>query len=248
MRLPISLRAPQYRRYVAANFFALQGVWAQRAVIAWLAWEMTEQASWVGFVAFLSFAPVLISGPVFGVWADRANLKRATILVLIAQAAIGAALTMLILSGALTIQLLSAVGLAQGVANSAHHPVRMALTTRLAPREALANAIAVSSLNFNVARLTGPAAGGFAIAAIGPGLTTAATVALYLPVLAIMRGLAPRPAEGGPPERETILAALTEGARFDLAHDAIRAAMGVKNTSTAEKAPKSQGPSDIWRA
>ncbi|MEO1611971.1 MAG: MFS transporter, partial [Pseudomonadota bacterium] len=66
MRLPPALRAPQYRRYVAANFFALQGVWAQRTIIAWLAWEMTEQASWVGLIAFLSFAPTLVSGPVFG--------------------------------------------------------------------------------------------------------------------------------------------------------------------------------------
>ncbi|MEM7524263.1 MAG: MFS transporter [Pseudomonadota bacterium] len=227
MRPPPSLIEPQYRRYVAANFFALHGMWAQRTVVAWLAWELSGSASWVGVIAFLSFAPTFLSGPVFGVYADRADLRRAAMYVQYAMIVVGAALALMILSGALTIWGLACVALAQGVAISAHHPVRLALTPRLAPREALANAIAISSLNFNLARLLGPAAGGYAIAAWGAGWTTVGTVALYLPVIVVIAGLTPRPASGAPTAPVSVAAALSEGARFAWETPSVRAAMAL---------------------
>lgn len=225
MRLPPSLREPQYRRYVATNVFALQGMWAQRTVVAWLAWELSGSASWVGVIAFLSFAPTLVSGPVFGVYADRTDLKRAALFVQAAIVVVGLTLFALLTFGALTLGALAAVALAQGVAISAHHPVRLALTPRLAPREALANAIAISSLNFNLARLIGPAAGGYAIAVYGAGPTVALTVVLFLPMMAVIPTLRPRAPEGPPTDDATLLAALTEGARFAWETPVIRAAL-----------------------
>ncbi|MEO1613077.1 MAG: MFS transporter, partial [Pseudomonadota bacterium] len=163
----------------------------------------------------------------FGVWADRADLRRAAIVIQLLQGGLALTLAALILTGALAIWLLAAIALVIGVVNSAFNPVRLALTPRLAPRDALANAIAISSLNFNTARLTGPALGGMSIAAVGAGATTIATVALFIPVVLILAGLRPRPLEGPPAKRTTLLAALTEGARFALAQDAIRSAFAL---------------------
>lgn len=225
MRLPPALREPQYRLYALGNLFSLQGMWAQRTVIAWLAWELTHSASWVGVISFLSFAPTLVSGPVFGVLADRADLKRAVILVQTALAVVAAALWLALLSGALDILGLAAIALAQGVTISAHHPTRMALTPRLAPRAALPNAIAISSLNFNLARLTGPAWAGLAIAGIGADWTAGITVLLFAPVVTILARLSPRPAEGEPSARTGLAAALTEGAAYAWTTPAIRFAL-----------------------
>lgn len=225
MRIPPALREPQYRLYALGNFFSLQGMWAQRTVIAWLAWELSHSASWVGAIAFLSFAPTLVTGPVFGVMADRADLKRAAMLVQATLAAVAALLWLAILSGELDIAGLALIALIQGVTTSAHHPVRMALTPRLAPREALPNAIAITSLNFNLARLTGPAWAGLAITAIGAGWTVALTVLLFAPFIAILSRLRPRPADGPPPARARLAAALGEGAAYAWTTPPIRLAL-----------------------
>lgn len=225
MRLPPSLRAPQYRLYAGGNLFALQGMWAQRTVIAWLAWDLTESASWVGVIAFLSFAPTLISGPVFGVFADQTDLRRAIVAVEIAFTVIAVALFVLLISGALSIWGLAAIALMIGLAISAHHPVRLALIPRLAPREVLPNAIAMSSLNFNLARLTAPAWAGYAITALGTEATAAICALLFGPVVFAYARLKPRELDGGPAPRQGFLASLKEGAAYAWRTPMIRLAL-----------------------
>lgn len=225
MRLPSSLTDPTYRLFVAGNFFALQGMWAQRAVVGWLAWELSGSAAWVGLIAFLSFAPTLVSGPVFGVLADRANLRKAAIMTQGTLALVSFALFLTLITGVLTLHSLAAIALVQGVATSAHNPIRMALTPRLARREFLGNAIAISSLNFNLARLTGPAAGGYAIAHFGAAPAQVIVTLLSFPVMLVLLHIRPRPKTGEPPIREGLIASLSEGARYAMTHPAIRPAM-----------------------
>ncbi|MEM7546504.1 MAG: MFS transporter [Pseudomonadota bacterium] len=225
MRLPPALQEPQYRTYVIGNFFSLQGMWALRTVIAWLAWELSGSATWVGIVAFLSFAPTLVSGPIFGVYADRADLRKAAMVTQGAMAATATVLFLIASTGLLTLITLALVSTAQGIAISAHHPVRLALTPRLAPRAALANAIAISSLNFNLARLTGPALGGYGLAVLGAEATILVTVFLFAPVILLLSTLQPRAPNAVARERVTVLVALTDGARHALAHPGIRDAM-----------------------
>lgn len=200
-------------------------MWAQRTIIGWLAWELTGSAASVGFIAFLSFSPTLVSGPIFGVLADRSDLRRAALMVQVAMIAVSLLLVAAIASGMLTMPLLSAVALALGVTVSAHHPIRMALTPRLAPRNALANAIAISSLNFNLARLSGPVAGGYAIAHFGAAPAQAAVAVLMLPVAWVLLRIHPRERTGPPPISAGFLASLREGARYAVAHPSIRSAM-----------------------
>jgi MFS family permease len=66
-----ALRSPGFRRYLVGNAFALNGLWLGRLTMGWLAWDLTGQAGFVGLVSFLVFAPTLVSGPLFGVIADR---------------------------------------------------------------------------------------------------------------------------------------------------------------------------------
>jgi predicted MFS family arabinose efflux permease len=101
----------------------------------------------------------------------------------------------------------------------------MALTPRLVPKAALANAVAISSLNFNFARLIGPAAAGWSIATLGVGWTLGACVVLFAPVIMILSTLNPRGAEGPPRTQTSLISAIAEGARFAAGHKLIRAAM-----------------------
>lgn len=227
MRVPTSLLQPDFRRYVFGNLFALNGMWAQRAVIAWLAWELSGSASWVGIIAFLNFAPTLFAGPVFGVWADRTDLRRAALIVQCSQAAVSALLLATLLADALTLARLGVIAAAAGLVMSAHHPVRMSIAPRLVGRDALPNAIAVSSINFNVARLLGPAIGGGLIAAFGAAAAAAVTVASFLPIISVLATFPALAPAGAGRARTGLRAALTEGVRIAWDHRLIRVAIAV---------------------
>ena len=225
MEFPAALREAQYRNYFLANMFSLNAIWGQRTIVAWLAWDLTGSAAWVGLIAFLNFVPTMISGPIFGALADRIDLRRSALAVQLSEMAITGALLALYVGGVLDIYVLAAVSLVFGVVISAHHPTRMALTPRLVPKAALANAVAISSLNFNFARLIGPAAAGWSIATLGVSWTLGACVVLFAPVIMILSTLNPRGAEGPPRKQTSLITAVVEGARFAAGHGLIRAAM-----------------------
>ena len=225
MEFPAALREPQYRNFVLANMFSLNAIWGQRTIVAWLAWDLTGSATWVGLIAFLNFLPTMISGPIFGALADRIDLRTSVLVVQLSEMVITAALLGLYVGGVLDIYVLATVSLVLGVVISAHHPTRMALTPRLVPKTALANAVAIGSLNFNFARLIGPAMAGWSIATLGIGWTLGACVLLFAPVIAILSTLNPRAAEGPPRQQVSLISAVVEGVRFAAGHKLIRAAM-----------------------
>lgn len=219
-----ALRSADYRRYFLSNVFALNGMWICRITIAWLAWDATGQAGFVGLVAFLIFAPTLVSGPFFGVLADRVPLKRGAI---IAQSGITSAASALLLAAALdllTPAVLAVLALVLGIVTSAHHPVRLALSPSLVPRDAIASAIALGAINFNLARLTGPALGGFIIATAGAPWALLLSALSFLPNLAVLPGLDPR-TEGVRKHGGTVFSALGEGIRHAARTALIRRAM-----------------------
>lgn len=219
---PASLRDPQFRRYSLVSALSLTGMWGQRTVLAWLSWELTGAAFWVGVIAFCAFAPTIFLSPLFGVFADRSDLKRAALTIQILQISITGAALALQLLGWLTLWPLIAVALTYGVVMSAHHPTRMALTPLLLPKQDLPNAIAVTSMSFNLARLIGPALAGAVIAAYGVAPALALTMATILPLIAVLAYLSPRPSDSPARAPVGVGAALTEGLRIAFGRPIIR--------------------------
>ena len=221
--LPEPLRHRHFRRYLAGGFSGLLGMWMLRIASAWLAWDLTGSSAFVGLVAFLNFAPTVVSGPLFGVLADRADPRLGLMATQTAQALAAATLAKLTLGEELTPALLCAVALFSGFAASAYHPLRMSLAPRLVPAEILPKAVAMTALNFNATRTVGPAAGGWLIATQGPGTATILAALLFAPQVHVLTTLppqppAPREGEGGGFRR--FAAALGDGARHGRASPA----------------------------
>ena len=122
--------------------------------------------------------------------------------------------------------LLALFSFVTGVISSANHPMRMSLTPRLAPAGDLPSVVAITSLNFNMSRLTGPAIGGILIQTIGAPLAFAVTAVTYAaPVTAIYFM---RPRERATPAQAAAtgyLNQLAEGWRYALARQHLRAAV-----------------------
>ena len=73
-----------------------------------------------------------------------------------------------------------------GIIASASHPIRMALAPRLVIKDQLPSVVALTSVNFNISRLVGPAIGGSLILTTGINNTILLTIFCYIPILFVM--------------------------------------------------------------
>ena len=187
-----ALRYPDFRIYLIGNIFALNGLWMQRLTIGWIAWDMTGSASFVGLVAFINFAPTIFAGPFFGVLVDRIRVQRAAMMTQSILFGLGLLLFTSFSAGLLGPALLATVSGTLGMVMAAHNPIRMSLAPRLVDRSAVASAISMTAINFNLARMTGPALGGWVIASWGVGASLLMQALFYLPFIAALSLLRPR--------------------------------------------------------
>lgn len=167
----------------------------------WLVYQLTGSPFWLGLVALLGQAPAIILTPLGGVWVDRLNriaLLKITQLLAMLQSLLLAAFT---LTGLIDIWILTGLAMFQGVINAFDLPTRQSLAVALAEkREHLTAVIGMNSSMFNLARLIGPAIGGFVIAAFGAGWCFLVDGVSYVAVLAAifaMRLTLPAPSPRG---------------------------------------------------
>jgi MFS family permease len=224
MRFP-AFHSRDFLLFTAGNFFGLNALWMNRVVIGWLGWELTGLASWVGFLSFLIFAPTIVGGPFLGVLLDRVDLRRAALLSQFVVIVIVGFLLFLLVTGLLNIGLLCIVALTIGVTSTADRTIRFVLVPCIVSKEALANAITIHGVNFNGARLIGPAIGGILIAAIGTTATVAINLAMVLPFVAVLLVINFSGLDAPKAKREPFLAEFVDGARYALGHPVIREGM-----------------------
>jgi MFS family permease len=166
-----SLRNRNYRLWAAGAFVSNVGTWMQRTAQDWLVLaELTpHNATAVGIVMALQFGPSLALLPLTGLAADHFDRRK---LLFITQAAMGAlalALGLLTVLGAVQLWHVYVFALLLGCVSAFDAPARQTFVSELVGASDLANAVALNSTSFQVARLVGPAVAGMLIAAFGSG-------------------------------------------------------------------------------
>ena len=205
-----------FRIYLGGNLFASNALWMQRVTIGWLAWDLTSSATFVGFVAFINFAPSMIIGPFFGVLIDRVRIKQAAKVTQLLSFMLALGFYLFFTFGILNEVVLSVLSGFSGLVVSAHTPVRMSLAPRLVDRTSVASVITIGAINFNLARLTGPALGGWLIAVWGVSLALLVQILCYLPFLFAIGLLRPRERLSSGVKDEAFFSALNSGIRHVL--------------------------------
>jgi predicted MFS family arabinose efflux permease len=160
-------------------------------------------------------------GPLFGVMADRVDIRRASFATNGLMALVLAALALALpVTGPMV---LVVAALAIGVISSAHHPVRMSLGPRLVPAPMVQHVVSVTALNFNLARLVAPVLAGWVIATAGAEAALWVSVLCYVPMLLVLPRLHPRelPAR----VRASILSDLRDGLRYAVDAPLVRTAL-----------------------
>ena len=217
-----ALDHPPFRRYYAGLWFSTLAFWMLRVAVGWSAWESSGSAFGTGLVAALTMAPPALLAPLFGVVADRVRLRRAVPLAALAFATIAALLGALTLAGRLGFVPLAVLAAAHGLVAAAWQPLRLIVPARLVPRELLPETVGLSSMTFQVSRVTGPAIAGVLIAHLGIVWVYAVVALAYLGFLALFLTVTLAPRAGQTRDADPFLARFAEGIRVALAMREIR--------------------------
>lgn len=172
-----------YRDFFIGGACSNIGTWVQRIAIGWLTWEFTESGTWLGIIAMADLFPTVVLAPLAGAVADRVERLWLTKLFAILAMAQAVILSALAFAGYLDIWSLAALALFHGLVQSFNMPVRFAIVPSLVAREHMSAAIALNSMNFNLARFVGPAIGGIIIVNWGANYSFAVNAVSYLAFL-----------------------------------------------------------------
>lgn len=219
-----SFRHRDFRLFFAGALLSNVGTWMQMTALGWLVFDLTRRSTSLGMVNFLAGVPVFFLTAFTGVLADRVNRRTLLIVtqvVLMVQAAL---FGWLATTGHITMPWVYGLSLAGGVATAFMSPAFQAMTPDLVPRESLMNAIALSSAQFNAARMAGPAVAAAVVLAFrwtdseGVAEIFWVNTASFLFVIWALAIIHPKQHPTHENRAEAPLAALTAGFRYALAH------------------------------
>ncbi len=143
------------------------GGWMQTVAQAWLIYELTKSPFYLGLDGFLAMAPMLLFSLVGGAVADRMDRRKLLIFSQIVQLTTAFILAALLATGTVHVWHILALSFLTGSAQSIGGPAYMALMPNLVPKEYVPNAVSLNSIQFNLARVIGPAVAGIAMARYG---------------------------------------------------------------------------------
>jgi MFS family permease len=145
------------------------GTWAQRIAQYWLVLELTDDAFQLGIVAGLQSFPYILLSSFGGKLADRFSMRKMIICLNLTASLWAAILGTLVISGNVQIWHVYIIATLLGISSAIESPITQSFLTQLVSPEDISNSISLRSVNFNTARLFGPAVSGFMINAFGTG-------------------------------------------------------------------------------
>ncbi len=142
------------------------GTWMQIVAQNWLIVSLTNSSPFfLGLDAFLQQLPIILFSLIGGVFADRYDRRRTLLVSQCIQMATSAVLALLMYLQVIEIWHVLVLSFVTGCAQSFGGPAYQSLIPSLVDKKDLPNAVALNSIQFNVARVLGPLAFGVTLAA-----------------------------------------------------------------------------------
>src|SRR3984885_14563652 len=217
------LRYRDFRNWWLANLTSNVGSWMQTVAAQWLMITLTSSAVLVGAIQATNL-PVLVLAIPAGVLGDLLDRKRLIIAGQSVMLLSALALAVLDAVGAVTpivlLILLCGIGVGQGLTG----PIAQTLQPELVPAPERPQAIALGSVNQNLARAIGPAIGGLLLAATSAALVFFVNAGSFLVVIVVV-AMVSVPARVLTLPREHVGSATRAGGRFVRNSPVLRALM-----------------------
>jgi MFS family permease len=132
------------------------GTWMQIVAQNWLVLSLTHSPFYLGLDAFLQQLPIILFTLIGGVFADRYDRRKTLIASQYIQMATSGTLAVLMYFHVVQIWHIMALSFVTGVAQSFGGPAYQSLLPSLVDKKDLPNAVALNSIQFNLARVLGP--------------------------------------------------------------------------------------------
>jgi predicted MFS family arabinose efflux permease len=143
------------------------GTWMQIVAQGWLIYRLSHSAFLLALDQFLAGIPIFLFSLIGGVVADRAERRKILLGSQYVQMACATILTVLVVMGRIHVWHMLSLSFVSGFAQAFGGPAYQALIPSLVDREDMPNAIALNSIQFNMAVTIGPALAGQALAKLG---------------------------------------------------------------------------------
>lgn len=188
------------------------GTWMQKLAQSWLVLEISGSPFLLGLDAFLGEIPIFLFSLLGGVVADRTDRRRLLLFSQVTQMTCAFVLAALVASDTVKVWHILTLSVVVGLAQAFGGPAYQALIPTLVQSDDLPNAIALNSIQFNLARVIGPVLGGLALTKLGAtwcfSLNGMSFIAVICSLLAIRLNFIPARTQ------ETLMDSMKQGLRF----------------------------------
>jgi MFS family permease len=214
-----AFRYRDFRILWLGAFTSTVGSWMQKVAQAWLVFDLTKSSFYLGLDDFLGQLPILLLTLVGGVVADRHDRRRVLIGSQIVQMTTALTLAALVLFDAVHVRWILVLSFAAGLGQAFGGPAYQALIPSLVEKKDLPNAIALNSIQFNLARVIGPLLAGATLAAWGSAACFGLNGLSFLVVIFALLGMSH--AHVKPADQKPLLDELRGGLRYAKGEPAI---------------------------
>jgi predicted MFS family arabinose efflux permease len=143
------------------------GTWMQKVAQSWLVLTVSGSAFYLGLDSFLGELPILLFTLLGGVIADRHNRRLLLQGSQVVQMTCAFVLMSIVFFDVVRIWHILALSFVAGTAQAFGGPAYQSLIPQLVPKDDLPNAVALNSIQFNIARVIGPLLAGVTLATLG---------------------------------------------------------------------------------
>ena len=172
-----------FRLLWAGAFLSSIGTWTQDVALSWLIHVRMGDPFYLGLRSFSQEAPLIAFMLVGGAVADRVDRRFILLSSQMFQMTMAMLLGLLYATDHLGIAAIVGIAFMTGLVQSQSAPTYQAVITSLVPRERIANAVALNSLQFNLSRAIGPVIAGILLAQFGAGACFAANALSFVAVI-----------------------------------------------------------------
>ena len=201
LRLGEAFTFPGFRNLWTAAFTSAVGTWMQRFAQQWLIYDLTGSAFYLGLDMFVGNVPLLLFTLIGGVTADRYDRRHMLMASQILQMICALILTALVFTETVRLPYILVLSFTTGLAQAFGGPAFQSLIPALVPRKTLPNAVALNSIQFNLAQSVGPLIGGLVFTTLGLvacfGINSASFLVVIV-VLSLLQVSPPNPAQRRP--------------------------------------------------
>jgi MFS family permease len=151
-----ALRHRNFLLFWSGAFLSNTGTWMQAVAQGWLVLQLSNSPFWLGVDGFMATAPGLVLTLAGGVFADLMDRRKLLIYTQVVAGLAALTLGVLVVTHVVQVWMILGLSFVTGCCMSIAGPSYLALVFDLVGREDLANAIALNSTQFQLARALGP--------------------------------------------------------------------------------------------